>query len=200
MSWCRCRFDKCDLVCAPSARRCVSFWITEKFEIWSYFGFILSSSIRHYSRVEEKYKWWEQTDWVRLNPSECQIQSLHIVPAHLFGLPKDTWTPSVPRSSALWLLQRARPKRRTGHLGTFWVTVINPATCWHPTLETSYSLLADGSQICEGRFGYFGAVRGWKKQKFDCKSGWVCPYKELCVWKVRPLQLSAVYSWPWHDR
>lgn len=38
-----------------------------------------------------------------------------------------------------------------GHMGTFWVTVINPATCWHPILKTSYSIWADGSEICEGR-------------------------------------------------
>lgn len=71
---------------------------------------------------------------------------------------KDTLTPSIPHSSTLRLLQWTRPKRHTGRLGTFWVTLINPATCWHPTLETSYSLLADGSQIREGR-GYFGTVR-----------------------------------------
>lgn len=32
---------------------------------------------------------------------QCQIESFHAVSAHLSGLLKDTWTPSVPRSSAL---------------------------------------------------------------------------------------------------
>lgn len=45
----------------------------------------------------------------------------------------------------------------TGHLGTFWVTLIDPATCWHPALRTSHPPGADGGQICEGRSCCFNA-------------------------------------------
>lgn len=145
------------VLCTPSGRRWVNFWFVQFCQTQA--GIIPD--------VEEKDKWWEQADWVRLN---LQIQSLHIVPAHLFSPLKDTRTPSFPRSSALWLLRWTRPKRHVGHLGTFWVPLINPATCWHPTLQTSYFVLADGSQIWEGRFGYFGTVSA-KTQSLTASQG-----------------------------
>lgn len=111
-------------VCVVSARH---FKITEKPWVLR----LLSNSVWRYSHVK-------QASRVRLN--------LRVPDPITYGLGPSVWSDDEGHMDSLqpsqqqhtMLLQQAGPKNtHTGLLGTFWVTVINLASCWQPSLTHS---------------------------------------------------------------
>lgn len=138
----------CWSVCSLNAA--LMYFFSSFFLIWTLFFFVkLNLALFPHGENE---KWWERTDWVRLNPRVSDWITSRPICLLRWRLP-----PSLTAA----LCGRCGPERLAGHLGTSSVWVIIPASWCLPHSRHLTLLWVDISQICRCQFNDGSAVRVW---------------------------------------